>query len=136
MSEEWMPKPGREHVVNEADKPRYLTMEEIDWIIRHYPIPMSCDGTASEVTRKQVTKWLRSQLIELKICISAVTDYIEFMLDAHKRSVIATNTPVGTPTAQGIGATPTQMTLNTFHNAGSVASATATIEAIKELLFA
>lgn len=109
---EWVPVTGYENGINLADKPRRLTEEEILYIAAHLPTPPSADQTAAEVAREGIIEWLIETLREIELAPSAIPEMITAIIDQHNKSLIAPGTPVGITAAEAVGATTTQMTLN------------------------
>jgi hypothetical protein len=133
---EWVPVTGYENGINLADRPRRLTSEEIAYIAAHIPTPPSADPTAAELAREGIIEWLIETLREVEIAPSAIPELTDRIVEHHNKSLVAPGTPVGITAAEAVGATTTQMTLNTFHSSGSAKSATFGIEAMRDLIFA
>jgi len=133
---EWIPLSGYENGINLADKPRQLTLAEINYVVAHVPLPPSADSTAAEVSRQGTVEWMIETLKDAYIAPSAIPELIQRIIHQHNKSLIAPGTPVGITAAEAVGATTTQMTLNTFHTSGSSKSASFGIEAMRDLIFA
>lgn len=133
---DWVPINGYEQDVDLNDKPRKLTLDEINTIAEQLPYPPSADKTAAEVTRRCIINWIKDTLKDLSLAPSAIPELTQYIKDYHYKSLIAPGTPVGIAAAEAVGATTTQMTLNTFHTSGSLKSASFGIEAMKDLIFA
>ena len=133
---EWTYLEGYSEGINFEDRPRKLTEQEMQYVIDHFPTPPSADQMASEVIREGIVLWIVSVLKELELCPSALTELIKEIIYQHIKSLITPGTPVGITAAEAVGATTTQMTLNTFHTSGSAKSAGAGIEAMRDIIFA
>jgi hypothetical protein len=109
---EWVPLTDYENGINFNDRPRRLTSEEISYIVSHIPAPPSADSTAANVARQGVVDWIINNLKDVSITPSAIPALIKRIVDDHYRSLVAPGTPVGITAAEALGATTTQMTLN------------------------
>ena len=118
------------------DKPRRLTQEELDDVVSNIPAIPGADPYAARVARDGLVAWIRSALEETVICPSAVKELIKITVRDFNRSLITPGSPVGITAAEALGATMTQMTLNTFHSSGRLESATSSIEVMRDLIFA
>jgi hypothetical protein len=97
---------------NQNDKPRKLTSKEIQYIVSHLPQAPSADQESAILNRKSVMQVLADSLKSLELCPSAIPDLIKVIVDQHTKSLITPGTPIGLTAAEAIGATSTQMTLN------------------------
>lgn len=130
----WTQIPGYDAEVDANDTPRYLTREETDYIVSHIPLPRAADSVSASVSRDGIVRSCRSTLAEVELCPSAIPDLIEIMIERFKRASIASGTPVGMAAAETIGATLTQMTLNTFHTSGGQKSTAVGINAMRDII--
>ena len=133
---DWVPLTDYENGINLNDRPRRLTEEELTYITAHLPTAPSADSTAAEVARQGIIEWMLETLKEVNLAPSAIPGLIRRMVDQHHRSLVVPGTPVGITAAEAVGATTTQMTLNTFHSSGSAKSASFGIDAMRDLIFA
>lgn len=108
----WVPLSEYETGINLEDKPRRLTRDEIGYIAAHMPLPPSADPDAAEVARNGIIDWITASLSEVELCPSAAPELIQRMVEAHYKSLVAPGTPIGINAAEAVGATTTQMTLN------------------------
>jgi hypothetical protein len=122
--------------MNLEDRPRKLTDEEIAYITAHLPTAPSADAMAADVVRQGVIEWMVDSLREQSLCPSAISELIQRMVKQHNDSLVVSGTPVGITAAEAVGATTTQMTLNTFHASGGSKSVSFGIEAMRDLIFA
>jgi len=122
--------------VNQNDKPRLLTEEEIEYIIKHIPKAPAADPYAAKVAREEVVKWMKQTLRQELMCPSAIPELISNILEQHTKSLVVPGTPVGITAGEAVGASTTQMTLNTFHLSGQSKSATFGIDAMRDIIFA
>lgn len=109
---DWVPLADYENGLNLDDKPRKLTDKEIFYITEHFPTAPSADSTAAEVARQEIVNWLVETLKEIKLAPSAIPELIQRILEQHQKSLVVPGTPVGITAAEAVGATTTQMTLN------------------------
>lgn len=109
---EWVPLTDYDNGMDLMDRPRRLTQEEIAYIVAHVPTPPSADSTAAEITRQGIVEWMIETLKEANIAPSAIPELIKRIVDQHQRSLVVPGTPVGITAAEAVGATTTQMTLN------------------------
>lgn len=109
---EYVPITGYDEGINMADQPRFLTREEITFITSHMPMAPSSDKEAAQFNRDNIIRWMTAQLRDIKLAPSAIPEYIEHIIKQHYKSLIAPGTPVGIGAAEALGATSTQMTLN------------------------
>lgn len=108
----WVPVPGYEHVTDLNDQPRKLTEKEIEYIIAHFPFPPSSDITAATVARNGVINWMVGLLRDIVLSPSAIPELIDMIIEQHFKSLITPGTPVGITAGEAVGASTTQMTLN------------------------
>lgn len=107
---EWVPlKGGRADI---SDKPRKMTNKEIEYVISHVPLAPSADPLAAEITRQGVASWIKGMLRDVVISPSAIPELTQRIVEQHYKSLVAPGTPVGITAAEAVGATTTQMTLN------------------------
>ncbi len=109
---EWVPLSGYETGINLNDRPRKLTEQEIQYVTDHFPTAPSADPEAAEVNRKAIVHWMSEELRNVSICPSAIPDLINRIVDQHNKSLVAPGTPVGITASEAVGASATQMTLN------------------------
>lgn len=133
---EWVPLTDYEIGMNLEDRPRKLTDEEIAYITSHLPTAPSADAMAADVVRQGIIEWMVDSLREQSLAPSAVPELIQWIVKQHNKSLAVPGSPVGITAAEAVGATTTQMTLNTFHSSGSSKSASFGIEAMRDLIFA
>jgi len=109
---EWVPLTDYENGMNLNDRPRKLTQEEITYITDHLPIAPAADSTAAEIARQGTIEWMIETLKDLYIAPSAIPELIQRIIEQHNKSLVVPGTPVGITAAEAVGATTTQMTLN------------------------
>lgn len=123
-------------IVDNNDRPRKFTNKEIQIILDHLPYPKSADGYSSDINREGAQNYVREILMDSLICPSGFYDLINRIMVQHVNSLIDPGTSAGMNAAEAIGSVITQMTLNTFHTAGSAVSASSNIDLMQDLLFA
>lgn len=133
---EWVPLNGYEADVNMENIPRKLTEKEIKYITDRLPLSPSADYDSAEVARRGTVEWMIQTLKEVSIDPSLIPKLVEGIVEQHTKSLLVPGTPIGRAAAEAVGATTTQMTLNTFHSSGSSKSASFGIEAMRDLIFA
>lgn len=109
---EWVPLNDYDNGMDFNDFPRKLTQEEILYITDHLPVAPSADSTAAEVSRQGTIEWMIATLREASIAPSAIPELIQRILIQHNKSLVIPGTPIGITAAESVGATTTQMTLN------------------------
>jgi len=109
---EWVPLDEYDTGINLADRPRKLTEEEITYITDHLPLAPSADSVAAEIARMGTVEWMIETLREVSIAPSAIPELIQSIIEQHNKSLVVPGTPVGITAAEAVGATTTQMTLN------------------------
>jgi hypothetical protein len=87
----------------------------------------------AESIRDQIKDVLRKQLSTLKIVPEGIPKLKDYIVMMHNNSVIPSGEPVGMRCAEAIGQPLTQMTLNSFHSAGSSANVGMGLSAASEL---
>jgi hypothetical protein len=109
---EWVPLNNYDTGINLNNRPRKLTEDEINYITDHLPYALSADSTAAEVARQGTIEWMIETLREVKLDPSAIPELIERIIEQHNKSLVVPGTPVGITASEAVGATTTQMTLN------------------------
>jgi hypothetical protein len=132
----WVPVPGYTADMNVSDAPRPLTKAEIDYIVSHVPLSPAGDPIAANLARAGVVRWMEKNLREVKLVPSAIPELVKRIVQQHTKSLVVPGTPVGTTAGEAVGATTTQMTLNSFHMSGSSKSASFGIDAMRDIIFA
>ena len=97
---------------DDNDKPRELTEEEINIILKQLPKTFAADEVAGEMIRKNMADNFRDILIKKKVSPSAIADIINTMQMYHNKSLIMPGTDIGVHASESIGRASTQMTLN------------------------
>lgn len=98
--------------VNLDDKPRKLTPSEINYITSHLPIPPSADNASGALSRDNIIEWMTETLKDVELCPSAINELIAEIVNQHNKSLVIPGTPIGITAAEAVGASATQMTLN------------------------
>lgn len=107
---EWVPHP--DEVVDENNIPRRLTDEEKTFITKHIPYAAAADQHSSELSHESIVQWCLEILDDALMDPTAIAELIDFIVVQHKRSLVVPGTPIGITAAEAVGATTTQMTLN------------------------
>jgi len=123
--------------VNNKDIPVKLNKEVIDYILSSFPNKENTlDNEAVQIARSGVVNWLREKLNNIEIRPSKIETLKNIIIEQHYKSLVVPAMSVGTGAAEALGATTTQMTLNTFHSSGSARSVSFGIDTMKDILFA
>lgn len=123
---DWVPLSGYEEDIDINDQPRFLSHDEIygdEGILKTYvnnkdsplyfPASPSADPEgAGAVSRQGVVDYLIDMLKVIKICPSAITELIALVIEQHYKSLVSPGTPIAITAGEAVGATTTQMTLN------------------------
>lgn len=109
---EWVPLNDYEDGMNQVDKPRKLTEKEINFIVNQIPMAPSADGISSQISQNSTIRWLKASLRNKYIAPSSLDDTVNEIKRQHEKSLITPGTSAGITSAETIGATTTQMTLN------------------------
>lgn len=109
---EWVALLDYENGMNMNDAPRLLTEEEIAYITSHIPYAPCADMSSAEITRQGVVEWVVETLKELALSPSAIPELIQNIIKQHNKSLVVPGTPVGIAASETVGASTTQMTLN------------------------
>lgn len=109
---EWVSLLDYENGMNFDDAPRLLTQEELTYITAHIPYAPTADLTSAEIIRQGVIEWMIETLKDLAIAPSAIPELIQNIIHQHNKSLIVPGTPVGIAASETVGASTTQMTLN------------------------
>jgi hypothetical protein len=120
---------------NWDDSPRYLTDDELDFIVSELPKIPCPDRVARDAQSTDVRNWLYDELSQVQLCPSTIAELKREIYFQHHKSLEIPGKPVGLDAAESMAAA-TQKTLNTFKNAGSSQTTTFGIEAIRDLIFA
>jgi DNA-directed RNA polymerase subunit A" len=109
-------------IVNINDKPRFLTDNDINNILDNYlnnknsnlyfPEPPGADKDSRELARQCTVDWIISETKKVQLSPSLIPKFIFRIIQAHYKSLIAPGTPVAIGAGHAVGATTTQMTLN------------------------
>ena len=113
--------------------PRKLTRAEIDDILVSVPMPIGDVDVASSIWNAMVYK-LRKQLEIFDITPLAIPELKQMVRRQAYAARVSANSTVGAQAAAAMGATVTQMTLNSFHSSGSALNMTSGIERMKQLI--
>lgn len=128
----------RERIVGQTNylKPRFLTEEEKDDIVEIVPRPESDEIISSEVSRIVTMHNVRLQLNRIKLVPHELVfeRMKQFILKRFKTAQIPLGSRVGLFVADALGATSTQITLDTFKLIG-VSSIGNGIKGFKNLLY-
>jgi DNA-directed RNA polymerase beta' subunit len=115
--------------------PRALTVSEIEDIVDSLPKCMAATKKIADSIRKQIQNIIRLQLRDesMKIVPEGIPKLKEYIVQSHYNSLIPPGEPVGIRAAEAIGQPITQMSLDSFHNAGKENEIGTGIISIKEL---
>jgi hypothetical protein len=114
--------------------PRKLLPNEIEDILSIIPPIMSSNKEVSETLTRSFKDRLRTQLTNIDITPLAIPMLKQQILSQFLKARVTPGTAVGNNAAEALGAQITQMTLNTFHAAGSAKNISAGVGRISEVL--
>ena len=114
--------------------PRKLTDEEIQRIIDSLPKVIGADKGAAQLAQSQLMDKLRQSLRAVTMTPLGIPELIAELTSKFERSRATPGSTVGVTTGEAFGAQATQMTLNTFHAAGSAKNVSAGIGRFRELI--
>ena len=134
MSIEWIPKEG----IDTSLHPTRLKDEEIDEILRDFPIPPSTDRITSLQIRRELVDVLRSKLrtIEIVPLREARERLRDDILQSYHATLMISSYNVGIATAGAFGSVLMQMALDTFHKAGELSSVGSGLKGMENILYA
>lgn len=115
-------------------EPRPLTPAEIDRIIAALPKVRSANKEVGSVATKEIRDKVRQQLQRIEITPLGIPELTQALVNKFEGSRIAPGSTIGTTAAEAFGAQITQMTLNTFHSAGSAKNVSAGVSRVRELI--
>jgi hypothetical protein len=119
-----------------SDKPRFLTDDEISFIVSNFKLAPAADRESSELNRSEMVKNIVTDLKSIKMSPSAIPDLIIEIEKQHFKSIVVPGSTVGATSAEAVAGSSTQMTLNTFHHSGSADSVSSGIKSIQNLVYA
>lgn len=118
----------------EEFKPRLLSREEREDILGVIPEVFSASQEAAQMTRQQIIATMREKLQTIKMTPLGIPDFKAEMVREFERSRVQPGSTSGIAAAESLGGPITQMSLNTFHVAGSSKNVSYGIDGIRELL--
>jgi DNA-directed RNA polymerase I, II, and III subunit RPABC2 len=122
--------------VDVNDVPRHLTDGEIEDILSAVPPIFSVSKQHSMAARESLIDRFRTILIESLVCPSAISEIKNKIQLNFSKSRVDPGKAVGITAANALSEQFSQMTLNSFHSAGSSRNMSSGIKAISELVFA
>jgi len=117
-------------------EPVLLTSEQIQSVLDDLPDPPGVGKTAIAISRKHTTERLRTILKEIKLVpvAGAFEEFKEELLKSFYFSLIEPGTAVGVTAGVSLGAPVTQLSLNSFHFAGTQSGVAMAFQKIRDLL--
>jgi len=107
---------------NKNDKPRFFSSADINNILSTYlnnkesklyfPEPPGADKSSRALARQCTIDWIVKELKKIQLSPSLVPKLLFRIIQAHYKSLIAPGTPIAIGAGHAVGATTTQMTLN------------------------
>lgn len=104
------------------DKPRFLSSNDINNILSNYlnnknsklyfPEPPGADKSSRELARQCTIDWIVSELKKIQLSPTLVPKLLFRIIQSHYKSLITPGTPIAIGAGHAVGATTTQMTLN------------------------
>lgn len=117
-----------------GEKPRKLTEDEIQDILKVIPDIKSAADTVSKRNTKSMKELLREQLQEIEITPLGISDLKQEMVRQFEESLIRSGSMVGVTSGEAISKPITQMALNSFHSSGSAKNVSVGVSRITELV--
>lgn len=133
MEEFWVPKPGQNYEPNNI--PRFLTKEEIEYVLKDFPNVKSGDEDATMLARNSIIDRLRNNLRSVVLDPSALQEFRQKLRVRFISSRIEEGENIGVLGANALGETVSQIALNTFHFSGSAGVVVNGIHSLRDLLF-
>lgn len=112
---------------------RSLTEQEIEDILSVIPLPPCPFKEIAEYMRESMIKVKRRQLEGKKMYTEAIPELKAIILNNFYRSLTVPKDPVGLSAGSALGSESTQMTLNTFHVAGSAQTVSSGVDTLKQI---
>lgn len=112
---------------------RTLTDQEIDDILSVIPLPPCPFKEIAVYMRESMIKVKRRQLEGKKMYTEAIPELKGIILNNFYRSLTTPKDPVGLSAGAALGSESTQMTLNTFHVAGSAQTVSSGVDTLKQI---
>lgn len=115
--------PAQEQVATSTKSElRFLSLEEIDQIAADFEsgMPNAMFTTVKDFSVKQYIDTLRTLLLFEKIRPEKIPDLARILKNEGQRSLVQSGNPIGLSISESNGQPATQMTLNTFHQAGQL----------------
>lgn len=112
---------------NTSLTPRFLTKDDIRYIIERLPDIDASTTRASQVVTDGIKKNLEEMLENVKLVPTqeAIDRFVEIMRLQHGLCLVVVGDSIGSNAGAGLSAIITQLTLNTFHRAGFSETVTA-----------
>lgn len=127
---------GFESNENTYDYPRLLTNEEIAEILEDVINPYALDERSRVALSHSIYENIIYQLRQIHVQPSRIHELRNKIADAYSEAIVAPGRPAGSGAGASICAIITQMTLNTFHTAGSAKSADKDVKKTRSLIYA
>ena len=104
-----------------SDIPRYLTKEEINFLVGDLPAIPSCVREIKEFNRKQIIDSLKFDLRTFKVCPneSSLKSLKDKIMKTYLKTICQAGDSVGSNGAMALGASMTQAALDAFHTSGT-----------------
>lgn len=114
-------------------EPRFLTPEEINYIVDVIPMVPAAIAEVGCIVQQQIKNVLTTQLMREQI-IPLGINVLRAEIEYHfYRGLVEPGKTIGLTTAETIGEPLTQLTLSSFHNTGSAKAGVSDINSIGEL---
>jgi intein/homing endonuclease len=116
---EWIKRSG---TADNGNKPRFLLDTDVNYILSNYlnnktstlyfPEPPGADRSSRVLARQCTIDWIVSEIKKIQLSPSLVPKLLYRIIQAHYKSLIIPGTPIAIGAGHAVGATTTQMTLN------------------------
>lgn len=118
----------------DPNKPRYLTKQEIDYILADFPQVHGVDKGITESVRQSLINRLRKYLADIQLTPLAINDLKHEIHRLFNKARIQPGSKVGFSAASSIGQLITQLFLNSFYTSGLAKTITTGVARIRELI--
>ena len=122
--------------MEEIEKPRKLTEDEIKDILSVIPYIKSAADNVSENNTKSLKVLFTEQLKDIEITPVGISDLKSEIIRQFDETVIRPGEMVGPSSSESLGKNTTQAALNSFHSSGSSKNVSKGVDRIKELIHA
>jgi hypothetical protein len=130
------PRAFKSEQMTSANAPVPLTKDQINSILEEIPDPPGVGKTAIAIARKHLSARLKDVLKDIRLVLStaAFEEFKDELVGSLYQSHIEPGTAVGVTAGVSLGAPVTQLSLNSFHFAGSQSGVAMAFQRIRDFL--